>query len=134
MFYGWIIAVTGACVVYAVRTTGTFPIEPTNWQSLLSFLGSVLLGTLLGPPSGLLSAWFILGPIYQWRATVNGAPYHIGDNVYVIRGPNSGRVFSVYEVWPGRSQVRLDLGEDKREKVTDVFSETEVVRADGTRK
>ena len=134
MFYGWIIGVTAACIVHVVRTTGTFPTELSNWQSILSFLGAVLLGSLLGPPSGLLSAWFVLGPIYRWRARANGAPFHIGDSVYVIRGPNSGRILSIYELWPDRSQVRLDLGESEREKVSDVFSETEVVRTDGSRK
>jgi len=128
LFPVWITFATVLCVVYAVRVTGTYPASLTDWRGLLLLLGAVVLGGLLGPPVGVLTAWFVLGPIAHAQAVANGAPFSVGDRVVVISGPHRGKTLSIYEVWD-RGDVRLELGESARSDFSDRFSSTEVFRA-----
>jgi prepilin-type N-terminal cleavage/methylation domain-containing protein len=41
--------------------------------------------------------------------------------VQVIAGAHAGRIAAVYEEWPSRNQVRVDLGESEWTEVKDVF-------------
>ncbi len=66
---------------------------------LLGFLVAVLLG------------WFIFGPIYHYRAELNGAPFQPGDRVQILVGRDRGRVVRVAEVWDWRGDLRVALGD-----------------------
>lgn len=102
-----------------------------QWQFLLLFVTSVILMGALGFFLSLPVAFVFLAPIYHLRAKFNGAPFHIGDRVQILSGPYQGRVVEVYDVWNERNQVRVDLDPQAKADVKDVFSTTQVCRADG---
>jgi hypothetical protein len=83
-------------------------------------------------PAGLIG--FILGVIFIWgflshiAARIQGWPFQIGEEVVILTGRHRNAVACIYEVWEERGQVRVDLGEELKETVKDVFSVVEVCR------
>ena len=84
-------------------------------------MASVPLGWLLG---GLYLGVFVSAIARR----INGAPYVEGDKIRILVGPYKNRVTDVYEVWTTRNQIRVDLGEEAKKNVTDVFFAEEVSR------
>lgn len=111
-----------------------------------AFAGGMILAVLVGWYCEVFSVWSviavilalllggILGALFFWPFTfhiigkLNGAPFHEGDLVRVLIGPYRDRVVRVYDVWKERNQVRVELGEQERKEVTDVFSFVEICR------
>lgn len=88
------------------------------WGYLLVILiSSIPIGLLLG---GLFICFF-LSPFYRAMVRVNGGPFDKGDKVYVIAGPQKGRIVEVYSQWQGL-QVRIELGEEAKKTFKDVYS------------
>ncbi len=84
-------------------------------------------------PLGAIVGMMTLGPvIYHVCRFLNGGPYQAGDNVYILVGPHRGRVVTIYEVWNTRGQVRVDLGEQAKREVKDVFDDLQVCRVKWT--
>jgi hypothetical protein len=79
---------------------------------------------LLGP--------FVLGPIYHWRAEVNGAPFQPGDRVEILVGANRGRVARVAEVWDWRGSLRVEFAEPVFRKERSIFALTQVLKVGRT--
>jgi hypothetical protein len=78
---------------------------------------------------GLLRATsFVLNPVYDLGAKLNGAPFHVGDSVRILVGPYRGRVVRIYSVWHERRQICVDLGEQAKNDSTDTFLFTKVCR------
>jgi hypothetical protein len=91
--------------------------------SLLGFL--VTAGAL-----SWLGGAIVLWPIVSWIVSrFNGGPFDVGDVVYILIGPHRDRTVRVYDVWPSRGQIRVELGETERAEVKDVFEYVEVCRA-----
>ena len=83
---------------------------------------------------GLLRAFsFVLQPIYDLGAKLNGAPFHIGDRVCILVGPYQGSVVRVYSVFEERRQIRVELGEQAKKDSADIFSFTAVCRESAAR-
>ena len=59
---------------------------------------------------------------------INGAPFHNGDMVHILVGKHRGKIARVYEIWEERKEVRVDIGEQAKKDVEDVYSYTEVCR------
>ena len=127
----WIVAVPSLCVLLMAGALGSPP-EIAGFQpeakSYLFLLGIALLlgicvAALLGP--------FILGPLYHYRAELNGYPFQPGDRVEILVGANCGRVVRVVEEWAFRGgELRVDLGEFAHPKARTSFHFTEVIRVD----
>jgi hypothetical protein len=66
-----------------------------------SYLFLVGIALLLGFCVVALVGPFILGPIYDYRAELNGVPFQAGDRVGILVGANRGHVARVVEVWDG---------------------------------
>ena len=81
-------------------------------------LGMVFGGAVIG----LFAAWFFFKILWRVRIWINDGPFHAGDLVQVIAGAHAGKIAAVYEEWPSRNQVRVDLGESEWTEVKDVFS------------
>jgi hypothetical protein len=80
---------------------------------------------LVGAVIGILA----LGPpLYQVCRILNGGRYRAGESVYILVGPHRGRVVTIYEVWDARGQVLVDLGEQAKREVKDVFEDLQVCR------
>lgn len=106
-------------------------ISADPWNAV-PFLAALVLAVLLGLLGSTLLAGPLLGPLYWAQGLRNGAPYEPGDIVQILVGPHRGTVTGVWDVWPSRNQIRLDLGAAAREQVLDVFCYTEVVRVPQT--
>ncbi len=78
---------------------------------------------------GVVFIWSILGGI---AARIQGWPFAEGDEVVILSGKNRGRVTKVYEIWEPRGQVRLELGDEAKECVTDVYCAVAVTRTRNT--
>jgi hypothetical protein len=59
---------------------------------------------------------------------MNGAPFHPGDYVQILVGPNRGQVVPVDVVWTERGQVCLNLGVPRKKGLQFAFSYTQVCR------
>jgi hypothetical protein len=79
---------------------------------------------LLGP--------FVLGPIYHWRAEVNGAPFQPGDRVEILVGATRGRVARVAEVWDWRGSLRVEFDPPAIREETTIFALTQVLKVKST--
>jgi ribosomal protein L24 len=51
-----------------------------------------------------------------------------GDLVQILIGQHRGHVGRIYEIWPSRKQVRVEVTEQMAEDVTDVYFYNEVCR------
>jgi hypothetical protein len=96
----WAIAFFGIAVTVALA----FAIQGQNWKQMLFML-------LPGGTSGALLSWIVLKALYHLRVRVNGGPFRRGDLVQIIGGAYAGKAASIYEEWPSRGQVRVDLSD-----------------------
>jgi hypothetical protein len=88
-----------------------------------------VLATLAAVPLGAILGMFFLWPgIHIICRFLNGSPLRTGDTVHILIGPHRDRTGRVYDVWPSRGQVCVDLGEQNGKAVKDFFSINEVCR------
>lgn len=88
-----------------------------------------VLAALIALPFGCIFGAILLGPFFYVVASkINGSPFREGDLVHVLCGPYRDRVGLVYELWPSRKQLRVQVGDQAKEGVTDVFSYHEICR------
>jgi hypothetical protein len=99
-----------------------------DWLYLLLFIVSIVVAPVLFCFLSLPCACMVLGPLYYFRARLNGAPFRVGDRVRILVGPHRDRIVQVYDVWGERRQVRVDLDAQTEKDVTDVFSFTQICR------
>jgi hypothetical protein len=99
-----------------------------DWEYLLIFVTEVVLMPVLCCAFAVVPAPLILVPIFRLGAKLNGAPFHVGDPVRILMGPHRNRVTRIYEIWKERGQVRVELDQQARESVKDVFEFTQVCR------
>jgi hypothetical protein len=74
---------------------------------------------------GMAFLWKILAPL---AARVQGWPFQVGDEVCVLSGKDINRITRIYEIWNERGQVRLELGDEAKIAVEDVFCIVAVCR------
>lgn len=107
------------------------------WWSFPTLTGPITLSDVLWFGAGLVASvplGWLLGGLYLGvfvsaiARRINGAPYVEGDKIRILVGPYKNRVTDVYEVWTTRNQIRVDLGEEAKKNVTDVFFAEEVSR------
>ena len=98
-----------------------------------SAIGWVLLAAIpvagIGYIIGVVFIWMLLGRI---AARIQGWPFVVGEEVMILAGKHKGRIAKIYEVWEPRGQVRLELGEQEKESVNDVYCAVVVTRANVT--
>lgn len=95
--------------------------ELLSLWSILLILLTLPIGWLLGG----LVIWPFVGSIAN---KMNGAPFHVGENVCILIGSNCGKEVRIYDVWNDRHQVRVELGEQAKADLKDVFSFHQVCR------
>jgi len=90
--------------------------------------GQMLTLVVAGAAVGAVFSWFLLKILWQIRVWINCGPFRKGDLVQVIGGAHAGKIAAVYEEWPSRNQVRIDLDEAAWKDVKDVFSYVQLCR------
>ena len=91
----------------------------------LWILIAAILAGLIGLIIGVTVIW---GNLSRIAARIQGWPFKVGDEVVILTGIHKHKVGKIYEIWEERGQVRLDLGEDLKKAVKDVFCTVEVCR------
>jgi hypothetical protein len=107
----WTIGLLGIAVVVDL----IFAIQGADLRQML---GMVFVGAI----AGFMVSWPFLKVVWHIRVWINGGPFHKNDVVQIIAGEYAGKIVAVYEEWPSRNQVRVDLGEAEYVAVKDVFS------------
>ena len=129
--HDWLLVawVFGFGIAFALLGVDVFgwPRPLLSWLTV-TWTSGICAFAVTGVLFGYISAMVVLGPLYEVRARVNGAPFRVGDEVQILIGEHRGTVAKVYEVWAERRQVRAELGELARKDVRDVFGETSVMR------
>ncbi len=74
---------------------------------------------------GMCFIWMIVG---RFAARFQGWPYEIGEEVCILAGKHINRIARIYGIWDERGQVRVDLGDDAKNTVEDVFCAVAVCR------
>ncbi|MBN1788395.1 MAG: hypothetical protein JW806_08370 [Sedimentisphaerales bacterium] len=90
--------------------------------------GGLISAVLTGAVVGVSISYFSLHSFYLLRAKINGAPFYKDDTVYILIGEYQGQVAKVYEVWNDRKDVCVDLGEQAKNELKDIFSFNEICR------
>ena len=100
---------------------------------LVANLGVWVWIILASIPAGLIG--LILGTIFIWgvflarvAARIQGWPFKAGDEVVILTGKHKNTQAKIYEIWGERGQVRVDLGDNLKQAVKDVFCAVEVCR------
>ena len=90
-------------------------------QTLVALAAAYLLGMILGT--------MLLWPFLRlWARKMNGGPFTLHDRVLILAGRHKGRIASIYELWPTRAEVRVDLGGEERKNITDVVGDHQILR------
>lgn len=126
----WFTVVPLLCVLLMASALGTPPDISALGAEAKSYLLLLGITWLLGYCAAGLVGWFILGPIYHYRAELNGAPFQTGDRVQILVGQNRGRVVRVAEVRDWRGDLRVDLGELANRKGKTMFHFAQVIKVD----
>lgn len=92
-------------------------------------IGWILLAAIpvagIGYIFGCVFVWMVLGSIV---GKIQGWPFTVGDEVVILTGENKGVVAKIYEVWADCGQVRVELGDEAKASVTDVYCSVTVAR------
>ena len=128
----WLVTVSAISIFAAVNFC-----QPTlesfhDWQFAILFAGSLIVAPVCGCYVSLIFLWFIFGPVFFVRNRLNGAPFHVGDQVMILAGPNRNRVAQVYRVIEDQAKVFVDLGKQRGKDDREVFSFTQVCRENST--
>lgn len=97
----------------------------TDLSNLAPYAAAIILNGLLGCMIGAVVIWRLVGWLFYW---IQGYPFQNGDKVYILVGQHAGTTSRIYEIWPQRSQVRVDLGEKMKANVEDVFCYTSLFK------
>jgi hypothetical protein len=126
----WMTVVPFAGPIVVAWHIGPLPLLQGTGEDLAWFVWALLLAWGLGRWSALVLGYPLLGAAYFARGVANGAPYEKADLVQILAGPHEGRVASIYDIWPSRSEVRVGLGDWERDQFEDVFGYCQVCRPD----
>lgn len=109
--------------VFGFQTSGGMPVMDA------SYIAGVLVLVVLVIPGGAVLGLMFLAPLLRMVSnSLNGAPFKAGDEVRILRGPHRDKITRVYETWDVRKELRVDLGEELKQSVKDVFNVEEVCR------
>jgi hypothetical protein len=125
----WLAAVGVSAAIADVRACEPSFASLQNWPFVLLLLVVIVVAPVLAFFLSLPVAMLVLGPLYKIRARMNGAPFHTGDYVEILAGPNCGRIVEVEAIWKQRGQVVVDLGHPRQKGVQFAFGETQLCRA-----
>jgi len=120
-------AAIGVICVFAWLFTPIMPLQTlvTEWSAALWTVLATISAVGLGWFFGVLFIWPIS---FRIARALQGAPFHVGDHVWILVGKHKGTLTRVYEVWDERGQIRVELGADDKTAVTDVFCVVEICR------
>lgn len=104
------------------------PVLTLSIWGIVKFIGLMLIAAALGFMLGVFPGGMLIGILLLWIEHRNGAPFAPGDEVIILSKRFPGRVTRIHAVWAERRQVRVELGDDERENVTDVFFYTDICR------
>jgi hypothetical protein len=91
-------------------------------------LAQMLSLVIAGAIGGFMVSFVFFKILWRIRIWINGGPFHKTDLVQVLAGVHMGKIAAVYEEWPSRDQVRIDLGGPEWKDVKDVFSHVQLCR------
>jgi hypothetical protein len=82
---------------------------------------------------------WMVGICFLWRivlapiaARLQGWPFAIGDQVWILSGRHKNTSTTIYAVWEERGQVRVELGPEAKDNVEDVYCAVAVCRTEPT--
>jgi hypothetical protein len=91
-------------------------------------LAQMLTLVIVGAMGGFMVSFVLYKILWHIRIWINGGPFRKDDLVQVLAGVHAGKIAAVYEEWPSRGQVRIDLGGSEWKDVKDVFSYIQLCR------
>jgi hypothetical protein len=77
--------------------------EPTVW-SVIRFGLLMTAALVMGFFVAVLAISIFIPPLYHWRASLNGAPFKVGDHVRILAGRHRDRVVRIYAIWESRDE------------------------------
>lgn len=101
-------------------------------DALVSDAGTIMWSMVAAVPMAAMG--WVFGMAFIWMlsgrlaARVQGWPFQVGDEVWILSGMHANTIARIYEIWDERGQVRLDLGEEAKNKVEDVYCAVAVCR------
>ena len=125
----WII---GVCLWFAVGTRHS--IGPLRYAfndiwSASVVLAALILSIIAGFLLAVFAGWVLFGSTLAEQGRRNGGPFQPGDLVQVLSGRHRNRVARVYSTWQCNT-VRVDLGEDAKERFRDIFPAYQLLRVE----
>jgi hypothetical protein len=124
----WFTAIPLLAVLLMAKALGTTPDLSALEVEAKSYLFLLGITWLLGFCVAGLVGWFILGPLYHYRAELNGYPFRPGDRVEILVRANRGRIVLVAEVRDWRGDLRVILPESASRKGKTMFHFAQVIK------
>lgn len=117
------IAITISFMFLILQENGALVPDIIVWLwILLAMIPAVLIGMIIGT----VIIWQML--LARSAAKIQGWPFKVDEDVVILKGRHKNKIAKIYEIWEGRGQVRLDLGEELKRDVKDVFCAVAVCR------
>ncbi len=108
--------------------TAILAIGLTVGMNIYTKTNNLVIAALCAATGGFVYSYIPLFILMRFIMKLNGAPFHIGDRVQILTGSHRGKIESVYEIWKDHKEVRLDLGQQAKNEVKDVFSFLQIRR------
>jgi len=126
-YFMQIIAQTGGVIGVATLSflygrMGNFEIR---WGLGVAIIASIAAAYAAGSLIGTIFFGIILHEPFR---RIQGAPFKVGDQVIILKGPRKNKITEVYEVWYPRMQVRVRLTDDEAKGAADAYSDYEIMK------
>jgi hypothetical protein len=122
----WCLGAAAVDIFVANVATASFTVFRS--EMILPLVIALIPGTFLGLWVGVFTT---LLPVEKVCKRLNGAPFRVGDSVFILSGPHKGMVAEVYGTTVGQGGeklLKLELGPKHRADYSDIFDEYSVTR------
>ena len=123
----WFVSAIAAGAWFTIAAFDPTLSDILSWRFLVLFVPTSVAVLIVALGLSLIFGSVLVYPVYALQARLNGAPFAVGDRVRVISRRERGRISQVYSAWQGNT-VRIDLGEEAREKFDDIFGWHQIER------
>lgn len=116
-----------ATLAASLCAIGSLPFAFDDLRTAGLVLLVTVLSLLTGFWIGIITVWFVFGPILHYQGLLNGGPFQQGELVQVISGRHQNRIGCIYSGWQHETW-RVGLGEEARADYSDIFADYQLLR------
>lgn len=90
--------------------------------------GGYVFAAVTGSSVGVILSYFIVFVSAKIIEKINGAPFYVGDVVWILSGKHAGEKAIVCDIWKERNQVHVKRNEQDNIDFKEIYSFIEIFR------